>query len=219
MPKRTIMLIGIIGLIAVILVIAAFVQMTKNSSPADEPAAPSKNDTTQKIETTPVEKKVLLSFDPQQVTSASFPTTKANIIVDTGGENITGVQVELEYDPTKITRVSILPPTTNSLFGTSGQELINTTRPEAGRISYALVISPSANEVKGIGSVGILEFQAVSGAVGTTEIKFLEKSLATSLRSKESVLKATTPLTITLSSSSSAGIQIQSPSPTIPPVQ
>jgi len=218
MPKRTIMLIGIIGLIAVILVIAAFVQMTKKPAPIENPTNPPKNENSQKLEATPVEKTVSFSFSPQEVTSSSFPKTKVDIIVDTGGESIMGVQVELEYDPTKITQVALVPSSVNSLFGTSGQELINNIRAEAGRVSYALVINPSANEVKGIGSVGTLEFQSVNGTTGTTEIKFLEKSLATSLRSRISVLKATTPLTITLSSSSSAGVQIQSPTKA-PPIQ
>lgn len=192
MPKRTIALISIIGIIAILLVIAAFIQMTRDGSGG----ATTVNETPTQETTGEDLKKASLSFIPSSV-SASAAASQVEIVADTGGLGVTGVQVELEYDPTKISNVQLVPAP-NSLFGTNGQVLIEELRPETGRISYAVVISPSAEEVKGIGSIIGLSFTAVPGATGTTEIKFLEKSLVTVFGASESVLKGTVPLTITL---------------------
>lgn len=217
MPKRTIALITIIAIIAILLVIAAFIQLTK-----DTPEG------TSTVNTTPPQqnidgdiKRASLSFNPSTA-SASFTPSRVEIVADTGGLEVTGVQLELEYDPTKLSNVQIFPVTANNLFGTGSQVLIQELRPEVGRISYAVVINPTADEVKGIGSIIGLSFSAVPGASGETEIKFLEKSLVTIFGTTESALKGTVPLTVTLNSATGSGQVTQpfiQPSPTAIPIQ
>jgi hypothetical protein len=211
MPKRTIALITVITLITLLLVTAAFIQLKKDTPITGEPQRTSQPQISKTIE-----KRASLSFSPQVASTSSIPS-RVDILADTGGLAITGVQVELEYDPTKISNVSLIPVTVNNLFGDKGQVLIQELRPSAGRISYAVVISPDANEVKGVGPIIGLSFTAAPGATGETQIKFLDKSLVTMLGSTESVLKGTVPLSITFTNTivPSQGVPINPQEPAI----
>lgn len=205
MPRRTIALFIVIALITALLVFAAFSQLKGDRNQADTNKSTTNNE--KAINPTQLVKKtVSLSFSPSEIQSTGG-LTRADIIADTGGSEIAGIQVELQYDPKKITNVTILPATTNSLFGKNGQELIKEVRQDAGRISYAIVIDQTAPEVKGIGNIATLQFQALQGTSGSTQITFLERSLATTLKTQQSLLKGTVPLTISVTPSTSSAIQ------------
>lgn len=216
MPKRTLLLIIIIGTITILLVVAAFLQMRNAPKPT---GIPTQEPPTQTISRTEVPKTASLSFSPSNIDTNSA-VYKSDIIVDTGGSPITGVQAELQYDPARITNVSILPPVVNGIFGKSGQILINEIRQDVGRISYAVVINVDAEQVRGIGSIATIQFSLVSTAIPSpSEITFLEKSIVTSLGTNSSLLKGSSPLIISIPQSTPAIQQFTTPIPTQIPLQ
>lgn len=134
----------------------------------------------------------ILYFSPDPVTAAGSGTIDINI--DTGGNNVTGVQLELLYEPTFLSDVEITPAD----FFDNSTVLINKIDEKLGRVSYALVIPPSGKAKIGQGTVAKLSFNTVKNAKGQTAIKFVPRSLVTAEGEIKSVLKSTTNATIIL---------------------
>lgn len=195
MPRKTTILIVILAVVTTVLVILA----VSNENPQ-------KNLTGTKITPTQVQKTVpgtaIISFNPPTVNAGSQTSMPVDIITDTAKEEINGVQVELLYDPKSITNVKIVPPTDLSLFGPGGTGytiLFNESKPELGRISYAIVASQIQKPIKGVGKIGTLFFQKTAGATAsTTFVRFVDKTMITKLGSSQNALKQANPLTITL---------------------
>src|SRR5579864_2390218 len=100
MSKRTLALIAALTAITALLLVAAL------SSPTIHPKK-------QAILTTPTVTPYIghttLSLVPAAGTASLTPPI--NINVDSGGDNLTGVQVEIAYDPAVVTNVHIAPAT------------------------------------------------------------------------------------------------------------
>ena len=143
------------------------------------------------------------SFNPQNVDLSSgsvAPASTVEIMVDSGGQNITGVQVELQFDPKALASVKLLPEANaTSFFGSTVSVLFNDVNTQTGRISYATAIPPGGTPKKGVGKIATLNFQKAYGAPSSTQIVFLDKTLVTVLGANQSALKATVPLNIVLS--------------------
>lgn len=190
MPKKTTILIVILALITGILIFLA-IRSDQNQAP---PTASSLPPTP-----TPVQPYTTLAFNPALVdASGAAGIQSTDIILDTQGKPASGVQIELTYDPAVVTNVTVTAPKT-SLFGKNPNVLFQTINQSQGRITYAVGLGPTENEISGIGAVATLHFTVIK-ASGLTQSKitFLPKSAVTTLSSTTSVLSSTTPLTILL---------------------
>ncbi|HVZ67571.1 MAG TPA: cohesin domain-containing protein [Patescibacteria group bacterium] len=196
MPKKTTILIIILALVTGVLLFLAISEGQKQTSQVNQVVP------TQK----PVEKTSKVFFSPQNIdlstnTATAGPTV--DLMVDSGGSNIAGVQAELQYDPKAITNVKVSPASdATGFFGPSAVVLFNDVDQQTGRISFAIAISPNQKAAKGVGKLATISFSKAFGATTpTTTINFLDKTLVTQLGQTESVLKEAAPLNITLSSS------------------
>ena len=120
-------------------------------------------------------------------TSSAKPLYSLPVIIQTGKNLVTGVQLELSFDPKIITNVSIQQGT----FFSKPVILLNNIDIEAGRISYALGISPEESGKKGEDIVATLTFKTNVSTPTATTISFLPKTLATAESIEQSVLKST----------------------------
>lgn len=194
MPKQTTLLILVLAIVTGILVFLALKNQTFKPSPKTQVLAP-----TQK----PVEKTARVFFSPANVDlsnlSASSNST-VDIMVDSGGADIAGVQAELSYDPKALTNIKLIPTLdATGFFGTGATVLFNEVKQDTGRISYAVAITQGQGAKKGVGKIATLSFQKIAGsAVAATSVTFLDKTLVTKLGVNESALKEATPLNIVM---------------------
>lgn len=194
MPTRTAILIVILALVTGILVYLAVTSQNARRAPTTQNLIPTEK---------PVEKTAQVFFNPQNVDISNNSTTSAltvDIMVDSGGQDITGVQAELQFDPKALVNVKLLPGTDAvSFFGSNVSVLFNDVNTQTGRISYATAIPLGGTPKKGVGKIATLTFQKAYGAPSSTQVVFLDKSLVTILGANESALKSTAPLNIVLS--------------------
>ena len=125
-------------------------------------------------------------------TSLSLQKSNASVVVmiDTGVDNVSGVQLAISYDPKVLTNVTITPGT----FFTNPIELQNTVDAAKGTIDYALAIQPNQTTARGQGAVATISYQMVPGATGSTKLSFRPETKVTSLGANISVLKSTSPI-------------------------
>jgi len=138
-----------------------------------------------------------LAFSPNPVSISSSSGT-IDVNVDSGGDALTGVQLELSYDPLVLTSIQLTP----AGFFDNSSVLINKIDATNGKVSYAIVIPPTGTAKKGAGTVATLKFTANVSVAKQTVIKFLPKSLATAEGLSKSVLKTTSDATIIFAESS-----------------
>lgn len=198
MPKKTTVLIIILTIITAALLYLALKAEEKPRSlpslPAIKKAPPTKM----------VEKSAVISFSPR-ILSVNSGVAAADIMVDSAGKPITGVQIELVFDPQVLQNVKITPSQgATSFFGTEKESIVLrngiTTQ---GRISYIIAVQPRMSGKVGNASIGTLSFTTSQAHPSSTTVQFADKTMVTTEGEVESVLKGTTPLTITFSSSSS----------------
>lgn len=118
----------------------------------------------------------------------------SSIVINTNGNSVSAVQIELSYNPSDISNVDIKP----GPFIKNPAELFKKIDADKGRVSYGLGIGLKEKEAKGAGVVAMLSFTKLRTS-GTTSIAFLPKSVVTSLGISQSVLRSATGLTFDLS--------------------
>ncbi len=184
--RRTFALISVLVLISAGLVIFAL-----QSQPSKKPVAQPKPIT---AKPTPVADTVLsLSPNPVQISASGSGTIE--VMIDSGYNTVSGVQLELAYDPKILMSLKITP----GPFLKTPIVLLNQDDKETGRYSYAMGISPSQQPGQGNGIVAYLTFKRAPGAIGTeTTVSLLDKSLVTMLGIQGSVLKKTSHTSISL---------------------
>lgn len=194
-PGKTLLLIGgLITLTVILMGVAIWTASKSPQKPATVANVPAPTPT--------VVKTAVLSFSPASLnmTTATTPSASIDVMVDTMGTPITGAQFEIDYDPTAITNVTFsAPDATNSLLGPVGNYrtlFVDSNTP--GKIVVAQAVSETATPVNGTGSVGKLSFTVVKGVKPTTQLQFGKESIVTSDQTSSSILKSTTPLSITL---------------------
>ena len=123
------------------------------------------------------------------------------VVVDTKND-VTAVQMELQYDPRKIFNLSLTPGD----FFIKPTILLQHIDLANGRISYALAGQPGILGKSDKANVAVLSFTLAPGTVSkeTTTINFLPKSAVTAEGIAESVLKTTNDITLYLPSTISA---------------
>lgn len=172
-PIKTLLLIIVLALITAGLVVLALMPQ----KPTPEPL-PVTNITPNPIQTT-----LTISSTPVAGSTPSAYTT--DVIVNTGQNNITSVQLELSYDPKVLANVDIEPGSffTNPVIALKTIDKIN------GRIAYA--ISPADGVgVLGQGILAKISFKTLKKNVSTA-IDFLPKTQVNAEETTESVLKST----------------------------
>jgi hypothetical protein len=203
MPKKTTLLLIFLGVVTLMLLFLALVS-TRTPGPS-----------TKLPEEKPVEKTAKVYFNPQSI-NLTATEGAVEIMVDTGGSDITGVQAELQYDPKSLANVKLLPKVDDDgFFGSRAVVLFNEVIPATGRISYVIAINTGEATRKGAGKIATLTFSKAQTATTSTQINFLDKTLVTKLGVEESVLKESTPLSITIDT----GSQITGPRTSSTPTQ
>ena len=182
MSKKTIALILVLLLIAGVLFALAFAPQKKGTPTIAPPlTAPAP---------TPVAQ-TTLQLSPNPLVIAS-PSASLILAIDTGENSATAVQVELSYNPEQITAIDIIPGT----FFDNPITLLKNIDSKNGKLSYAIVISPSAKAKKGTGTVATINVMTNIASGAKTNITFSPKSLVTAEHVPTSVLKSATGSTI-----------------------
>jgi len=162
----------------------------------------------------PVAQTILSFGTPSIATSSSVSTLNYSLPININSfkNNVTAVQLELQYDPAILTNVAITPGT----FVATPDALLNQIDTKTGRISYAFGVGLTGQAVAGKGIIAKITFSVKANAPEKTAIIFLPKTLVTAQGIRESVLKQTTngiftvgekPVTPSISSSSAAPIR------------
>lgn len=186
MSNRTLLLIGLLLIIATSLVLVAL-NSPYSPTVAPSPIAPPPV-------TLPVEESVL-RFDDPVIATESAASNTANVtyslplIINTGRNAVTAVQVELAFDPKVLAKVSVNPGS----FFNNPIVLLNEVDESTGKISYALGISPQDNGIRGEGVVAMISFQTKVASPTATSVTFLPKTMVTAEGVSQSVLKSATP--------------------------
>jgi len=204
MSKRTLALIGLLVVLTAALVAIAVSpkQPVTQQTPTPTVMQPSP--------TPPAETVISLSPNPLTATGG---TNTIDVLVNTGTNKLTAIQLELSYDPKIISNVSIKPGS----FIEAPFPLLNNIDQANGRISYALGLAPSATAKTGSGVIATISFRAQLPAGQQTEIMVLPKSLVTAQGVVPSVLKSYTGATIVGSTQSAPATT--APVTTISPAQ
>jgi len=127
-------------------------------------------------------------ISPSQIAAPS----SVAIVLDSGGQKATAVQVELSYDPKVLTNVDVKA----GPFFDNPVELIKKIDTTNGRISYAVGISPAGVEKQGTGTVATITFTANTQIAKVTQIQFQPKTLVTAAGIQTSILKSSTGTSI-----------------------
>lgn len=181
MSNRTLILIALLILITTGLVLIALNSPYSPPTPAPPPIAPNK--------ALPIKQTVaetVLRFDDPFAANAVYSLP---LMISTGRNAVTAVQVELSFDPQVLTKVTVNPGS----FFNNPIVLLNDVDQQAGKISYALGISPQDNGISGEGVVATINFQTKVAAPTTTSVTFLAKTLVTAEGVSQSVLKSSSP--------------------------
>lgn len=190
MSKKTLALIlGLIILTILLLIVALNQGKNLQNQNGATPSETSENE----APTPPADTTLMISPNPVVMPTAGQGT--AEVSIDTGGNEITAVQLEMSYDPTKIANVDITPGS----FLPSPVVLLREIDEQEGRITYALAITPAQIPVKGQGAVATITFTQLPGTSGQTQLQLLPKSLVTANGTTKSVLKSAVGTTVQLS--------------------
>lgn len=135
---------------------------------------------------TPAAQSVLaITPNPLVISSRS---AVAKVEINSYGNKVTAVQLEISFDPKKITKITLSP-------GDALQNavvLLNNVDMKEGRVSYALGIAPSGNAMITKGIIATIVFQTLLASGEQTTLNFLPKSLVAAEGVASSVLKSST---------------------------
>ncbi|HVZ58461.1 MAG TPA: cohesin domain-containing protein [Patescibacteria group bacterium] len=205
MPRKTLALILILLALTILLVVVSLT--TKQGVPTQAPVHPTATPTPLPPGHTS------LMFSPSPVTLTKNQQTQVNVMIDTGGDEVRSVELEIAYDPKVLTGMTIKPGTffpNPTVLPVGG---VNTT---TGRITYAITPSAFKDSAKGKGIVATLSFYPVLNASSpSTQISILSKSLVSGNVRGQNVLVKSSGTQVTLTSST---LQSQQPVvlPTVP---
>lgn len=187
--KRTILLVIVVVIIAVVVIPFVIIQSKKGT--------PSQSTQTG-TQPSPVPNVAYsqLSVVPKTI---SLPAAQgaqpgsAEIQINTQQNNVTAVQIEMQYDPKVLSNVTVEPGT----FFTNPLVLKNTIDPVKGTISYWIAIQISGNAQKGTGSVATISFTATPNQQKASYLTFTNDTLIAGEESAtQSLLQKTQGATI-----------------------
>jgi len=204
MSRRTIILIIVLTAITAVLLALALTQRKKvptTVTPQKPQAQVAYASTTLEISSSPVS-------SSSQSAKSSYTT---DVTIDTGGDKVTAVQLELKYDPKAISNVAMKPGS----FFTKPAELIKKVNSKDGTVSYALGINPGEKGVSGTGIAATITYTEI-GQTGTyTQINFLPKTLVSAEGNDKSVLKKSIGALIMLGGNKTTTTSVPSVKPAV----
>lgn len=188
---KTIMLIVGLCVLTIALIILA-VKMNK-------PSNPEQNKTTTTDTSSPaVEPHTTLTFSPNTVSSSSSATQSLDIMIDTNGDPVSGIQLELSFDPKVVSLKTLTPGTFLPNALTLLPAKIDNVN---GTATLIFAKTPSQEAKSGSGLAATLTYSIKSGTTASqTQIKILPKSEVSATGIRESVLKSEDTATITITS-------------------
>jgi len=198
MPKKTTTLIIVLLIFTAGLIYIAI--QTEKETPPPITEEPVTQETVKDIVPT-IQPRTDIFFTPQTIDYAQNPQPSytTDILINTNGQLISGVQIELSYDPEILASVTI-NPAVDSIFGTNAAILVNSVDQELGRITLAMAGGLNDAEVSGTGKIATLTFSTNFSTTPSTQISFLPKTTVRSLKSTNSLLKSAQSLTVILNS-------------------
>ncbi|HYM65439.1 MAG TPA: cohesin domain-containing protein [Candidatus Sulfotelmatobacter sp.] len=190
MAKKTLLLIIVLFLVAFGLVGLAL--YLNNSKPkVTEQVVP-------QVTPDPVQTVLTISSTPTPLSTPS--AYKTDVVINTGQNSVTSVQLELSYDPKVLTKVDI---NSGSFFPDSVVK-IKTIDPVAGRITFVISVPDQQdlrNGVLGQGIIATINFSVLPQQLSTpTSITFLPKTEVSAENMPNSVLKSSVDAKFTLNS-------------------
>lgn len=198
MPKKTTILIVILLIFTVGLIYIA-VKTEQQSPPAITQEQITQEEALDLVPT--INPQTQISFSPAIIDTIESPqsTYSAQVVVNTHGQKISGIQLDLAYDPAILRNVRVTP-SQNNLFGPNPAVLINSIDPDLGRITLAISL-PDLNdeEISGNASIANITFSTNTSSTPTAQISVLPKTTVRSIRSTNSLLLDAQPLNIKFS--------------------
>lgn len=149
-----------------------------------------------------------LIFSDEPRPSTISGTFDLDININTDKNEVTGVQLELDFDPKALTRVDIRAGD----FLINRAVLIKNIDIKNGRVTYAIGNRPGQAAVKGAGVIAVLSFSKVSG--DQTSINFLPHTAVSAPGYNQSVLRETVSAVIGAPPSPTSVQTFLSPIPT-----
>ncbi|MBI3984487.1 MAG: hypothetical protein HY344_00900 [Candidatus Levybacteria bacterium] len=174
-PLKTIILIVVLAIVAVSLVYVAFFTDNSPLKQIIEKSQEVKN---------PAETILAIDENAKDEETGEYYSI---VTVDTGTNNINGVQLELYFDPALLTNVTVTPLD----FFPQSVELLKKVDQQSGRISYALTVSPGESAVNGKGNLVKISYTPIGNAQISSVINFLPKTEASGEGTAASLLKET----------------------------
>lgn len=187
MPKRTITLI-----LALIIIAGGLVFLALSTFQPKQQSLPTSN-----IPTKVPFAHTTLSLSPNPAVSTPTANIPIAVMIDSNGDKVSGVQLELSFNPKELTIVDIVSATADSpSFFPKATQLLKIIDQRNGKVAYALALSTAEQAKAGSGTVAIITAR-ISQGVKQTELKLLPSSVVTATGITQSVLKNTTGTTIT----------------------
>jgi hypothetical protein len=136
-------------------------------------------------------------------------------MIDTKGDSIRAVQLEVAYDPKALTNVTIKP---GDFFPDAQTLPVGGVNQTTGRITFAVTPANLRDSKSGTGTVATLTFYPAAGATTSTPITLLDKSLVTSPGlGAQTVLRSVSGTTVIISGTqppTTSSPAVTSPAPT-----
>lgn len=179
-------------LIAVPVVLYFIAQATKTQPTTKAPESAANTQISQAPIPRATNAQTILKFSPSNY-ALSSTTGSIDIIIDTGVNNASAVQLEISYDPKALKNVAI----TTGPFFTNPLELLKKIDQATGKILYAFGASLSDKGKTGTGIVATITFTSNIQKGQNTTITLLPQTIVTAEKEENSVLKETASATIT----------------------
>lgn len=166
MSKKTLALIITLIILTIVLLVVAFTTQNKQATPqTQETVTPTP---------TPIGHTTLMLENSVTQTLGSTSASTVNVVIDTHGDQVTAVQLEIAYDPKVLINMRVTPGT---FFATPQVLPVGGVNTQTGRITYMIAPTNIRETQTGTGVVAVLTFNPVrTTGVTETEITLLDKS-------------------------------------------
>jgi len=141
-----------------------------------------------------------LKLSPSAASQSVGDTFTVSVEIDTGVNEVLGVEHHISFDATELTAEEIIPGTFFDSFEDTTPVISNT----LGTIDYTITVPAGVSGQSGKGTVAVITF--VAEQAGTSTISFdSDTVVAATGESGKSALSSTLPANITISSSGAVG--------------
>lgn len=192
MSKKLLAILFLLIAVPSVLYFIAQAIKTQPATKTPESATPSAQQNSQAPIPLATTAQTILTFSPSNYTLSSS-TGSIDILIDTGANNASAVQLEISYDPKVLKNVAI----TAGGFFQQPIELLKKIDEASGRISYAFGAALSDKGKTGKGTVATISFISTLPKGQNTTIALLPQTIVTAEKEENSVLKETANATIT----------------------